>query len=417
MAYNPTLPKGQALMAESAPVVLSSNQSAIPVTATNATAANLKVESTIAATQTLATVTSLTQMNGQAISMNTGVRDAGTQRVTIATNDSVPVTGTVTANIGTSGSLNLEATQTAMSAKLPATLGQKTMANALAVSLASDQSSIPVTMTSTTITGNVTAVGAAASGAAKSGNPVQTGGVYNSTQPTVTTGQVVENQSSARGELLIAKGVSGFSIDNTAFTANAGTNLNTSALNLEATQTAMSAKLPATLGQKAMSASMAVALASDQASIPVAATLTAETTKVIGQVSINQTTPGTTNAVQDIPATSGGLLKTHVVSAASTNATIVKASAGQVYGIVAFNLNASPRYLKFHNTSGTPTAGTGVTDTYMIPGNTAGAGLVINFDKGIAFSTGIGITLVTGIADADTTGVAASEIVLQVYYK
>ena len=37
------------------------------------------------------TVTNLSQMGGAAISMNTGVRDAGTQRVTIATNDAVPV--------------------------------------------------------------------------------------------------------------------------------------------------------------------------------------------------------------------------------------------------------------------------------------------------------------------------------------
>lgn len=44
----------------------------------------------IAASQTLATVTSLTQMNGQAIAMGTGVRTAGTQRVTIATDDVVP---------------------------------------------------------------------------------------------------------------------------------------------------------------------------------------------------------------------------------------------------------------------------------------------------------------------------------------
>ncbi len=98
-------------------------------------------------------------------------------------------------------------------------------------------------------------------------------------------------------------------ISNTSFTANAGTNLNTSALNLEATQSAMSAKFPATLGQKAMAASMAVVLASDQASVPVAATLSAETTKVIGtvnvavgsniigKVGIDQTTPGTTNLV------------------------------------------------------------------------------------------------------------------------
>lgn len=121
--------------------------------------------------------------------------------------------------------------------------------------------------------------------------------------------------------------------------------------------------------------------------------------------------------VQDLPVTTGGLSKFHLVSAATDNATNIKASAGQVYAISAFNLNASARYLKFHNTSGTPTAGTGVTDTYLIPGNTAGAGVVFNIDKGIAFGTGIGITMVTGIADNNATAVAASEIVVNIYYK
>ena len=124
-----------------------------------------------------------------------------------------------------------------------------------------------------------------------------------------------------------------------------------------------------------------------------------------------------TFVVQDNPQTSGGLSKFHLVSAATTNATNLKASAGQVYAITAFNINAAARYLKFHNTAGTPTAGSGVTDTYMIPGNTAGAGLVLNIDKGIVFATGIGITIVTGITDADATAVAASEIVVNVYYK
>lgn len=41
---------------------------------------------------TVSTVTNLSQMGGVAISLNTGVRDTGTQRVTIATNDVVPVT-------------------------------------------------------------------------------------------------------------------------------------------------------------------------------------------------------------------------------------------------------------------------------------------------------------------------------------
>lgn len=126
---------------------------------------------------------------------------------------------------------------------------------------------------------------------------------------------------------------------------------------------------------------------------------------------------GETLPVNDQPATTGGLSKFHLVGAATDNATNVKASAGQVYSITAFNLNASPRYLKFHNTAGTPTAGTGVTDTFLIPGNTAGAGLVLNIDKGITFSTGIGISIVTGIADASTTAISASEVVVNVYYK
>lgn len=41
---------------------------------------------------TVSTVTNVAQQGGVAISLNTGVRDTGTQRVTIATNDIVPVT-------------------------------------------------------------------------------------------------------------------------------------------------------------------------------------------------------------------------------------------------------------------------------------------------------------------------------------
>lgn len=121
--------------------------------------------------------------------------------------------------------------------------------------------------------------------------------------------------------------------------------------------------------------------------------------------------------VSDRPATSGGLDTFHLVGAASTNATNLKASAGQVFFISAFNLNAAPRYLKFHNTAGTPTAGSGVVASYLIPGNTAGAGLVINIDKGLAFGTGIAITLTTGIADNDTGAISASEVVVNIGYK
>lgn len=116
------------------------------------------------------------------------------------------------------------------------------------------------------------------------------------------------------------------------------------------------------------------------------------------------------------PATTGGLSKFHLVGAATTNLTNIKASAGQVYAITAFNVSATPIYIKFHNTAGSPTAGSGVTDTFLVPGNTAGSGVVINIDNGIAFSTGIAISTVTGIADADTTAIAASSLVMNIYY-
>jgi hypothetical protein len=62
-------------------------------------------------------------------------------------------------------------------------------------------------------TGILGIAGAVASGVAKAGNPVQIGSVFNTTQPTVTTGQVVESQATARGGLIVATGVDAFKVD------------------------------------------------------------------------------------------------------------------------------------------------------------------------------------------------------------
>jgi len=67
-----------------------------------------------------------------------------------------------------------------------------------------------VTLAAGTNTNEV--VGDAASGAAKAGNPVQIGAVFNTTQPTVTTGQVVEAQATARGGIIVATGTDTFNI-------------------------------------------------------------------------------------------------------------------------------------------------------------------------------------------------------------
>lgn len=141
-------------------------------------------------------------------------------------------------------------------------------------------------------------------------------------------------------------------------------------------------------------------------------------TALIGKVGIDQTTPGTTNAVQDIPGTSGGLTMHKTVSAASTNATSVKGSAGQVYEIMASNVNAAARYLKLYDKATAPTVGTDTPVwTLIIPGNTAGGGIAKSIPKGLVFTLGIAFALTTEATDAGTTGVAANELVVNLGYK
>lgn len=115
-----------------------------------------------------------------------------------------------------------------------------------------------------------------------------------------------------------------------------------------------------------------------------------------------------------VPATSGGLSTFHLVSAGSTNATNIKASAGQVYGWFIYNSNAAARKVIFHNTAGTPTAGASVFFSLMIP-PTSGAN--VDFSAGIAFGTGIAITTTTGLADSDSAAVAANDLIINIFYK
>lgn len=78
-------------------------------------------------------------------------------------------------------------------------LGQATMAASLPVAIASNQSAVIVG-------------GSAASGASNTGNPAKIGGSFNTTQPTVTNGQVVDAQFTARGAAIVATGVDAFNV-------------------------------------------------------------------------------------------------------------------------------------------------------------------------------------------------------------
>lgn len=107
----------------------------------------------------------------------------------------------------------------------------------------------------------------------------------------------------------------------------------------------------------------------------------------------------------------GGLALTSRIasSAASTNCTLVKASAGRNYKITGFNTTASAKFIKFYNAATAPTAGSGtVIYNRALP---PGAFSYDWADIGYYHSIGIGFCITGAAPDADTTALAAGDIV------
>lgn len=101
-------------------------------------------------------------------------------------------------------------------------------------------------------------------------------------------------------------------------------------------------------------------------------------------------------------------------AAASTNATSVKASAGDVFKIVGVNANAAARYLKLYNKASAPTVGsdTPVATLYLPPSGVGGG--IFTFDFGsqpLYFATGIAYAMTTAAADADTGALTAGDVI------
>lgn len=126
-----------------------------------------------------------------------------------------------------------------------------------------------------------------------------------------------------------------------------------------------------------------------------------------------------------IPGTTGGLASYHLVAAASNNLTVVKASAGQLYGWSIVNTAIVPYKVCFHNSASSPTAGASIFFTLVIPANgtvNLGGGSNGDHSMGIAFSTGIAISTVkcsavADMADSATTVAVANELNINLFYK
>ena len=113
--------------------------------------------------------------------------------------------------------------------------------------------------------------------------------------------------------------------------------------------------------------------------------------------------------------TTGGATQHTLISAATTNATSVKASAGTVYGISATNSGAAAAYLKLYNKASAPTVGTDVAvKTILIP---PGATVSLPISPvGLNFGTGIAYAITGAATTADTTAVALAQCVVNIDY-
>lgn len=118
-------------------------------------------------------------------------------------------------------------------------------------------------------------------------------------------------------------------------------------------------------------------------------------------------------------ATTGGCTPSGLTTAASTNATSVKASAGTFCGGIAINTTATVYYLRLYNLAAAPTcsSATGFVTTIPIPASATGAGTLLSFGTyGAAFTTGIAYCVTGGGSSTDNTN-AATGVYLSYAYK
>ena len=143
-------------------------------------------------------------------------------------------------------------------------------------------------------------------------------------------------------------------------------------------------------------------------------------TTVLGTATISGavTLSGASNAVNATPVTYATNATTTVSlnSAANTNATLVKASAGIIYTIQANNTTASAKYLRLYNLTTAPTVGTSTPVMVITIPASSSIDLAIGA-VGLKFATGISYAITNAAAYLDATAVAAGDVQVLINYQ
>lgn len=108
------------------------------------------------------------------------------------------------------------------------------------------------------------------------------------------------------------------------------------------------------------------------------------------------------------------------VSAATDNATLVKAGRATVRVLLATNTATTIRRVKLYDVSAVPNCGTDAVKVNLEvpPASAAGqlAGSALDFPGGVQFQHGIGLCIVTGQAATDDTAGSAGDVVVNLFY-
>lgn len=125
-----------------------------------------------------------------------------------------------------------------------------------------------------------------------------------------------------------------------------------------------------------------------------------------------------------IPASAqqnNGATPYHLVSANSTNATLIATGQHTIFSVELGGVGSSPAYVKFYDKATAPTCGTDTpVKTLIIPvASTAanGAGSNVLMAIGFQVQSGLGMCITGGMADNDSTAVAAGSFVANVDYR
>lgn len=125
-------------------------------------------------------------------------------------------------------------------------------------------------------------------------------------------------------------------------------------------------------------------------------------------------TPALAFAQNTNQAPGGGAKPKKYISAATNNATLVKAGASTLWDLQVINTTTTLYYLKFYDKATAPTCGTDTPlKTLPVPFGTsnAGGGIATPFPVGVSFVAGMGFCLVANSADNDNTSAATGVII------